>query len=996
MYLHTLRMSAVGPFAGDESIDFARLGSADIFLLEGPTGVGKSTIIDAIVYALYGSVAGSDASVERMRSELASPSTATSVELTFETTAGIFKVVRTPQYSRTKKRGEGVVVQPATVKLFRLGAPDSVDGELISNRQEEANEEIVNAIGLSKTQFTQTIVLPQGEFAEFLKAKPEERREVLQRIFGTKLYEDISEQLARQRQEALRQREQVERGIEDDLHVLAEVARCSGEEYEQLKATVGTADFEKGLAQVGDRVQVANSEAADSSAVAHAAQARATAALKEADRRNMLFSQRDTLLAESQELSNQQAEMDALRSQLTGLKSAATCSDALGKLKAARASLATKLEKVDQQAEQLRSEPLTAASIDAPDLAARALRDEAARLEGAVAIEKSLPESRRAIDSLEVKASEYAGSLELKETELLEFPQQRARLDEQITTQRAAGVRLPDLTRKVADLHARSIASKEATAAELKLEKLSQQVAASQKNVTTAATRVKATSDRWVGGIAGELAVKLEPDMPCLVCGSEDHPHPALPSPDAVSRADVDEAASVHSAAVEQLEAFRTSQQHAQLEHQRLTTKADGADPALAYAEYTAASDELAALTLAAEALTATEQELTRLETAERSTSEQRDGLRELRSTLTVQIKAATTQSQHDEKLVATSRGRWASVADRVQALIAAADAVVGFATTRGEADTAKERLAERSQDFAELLVRSSLDSEQSVESLLPAIAELPQLEESVEAYDARVATNVTRLESAELADLDDLTRPDSWQLTEALKQADVEANEALSAFATTKSQLAATTERTNAVLNRHRARAETFESTAPIIRVAGVANATSTDNLHKITLASFVLIDRFQRVVDAANSHLQRISDGQYQLERSQQPEPNGRKSGLGLEVRDGHTGHLRSPRDLSGGETFYTSLALALGLADIVTSENGGIELGTLFIDEGFGTLDNDRLEAVLAVIARQRNGGRVVGVVSHVEDLKIRIQNRVEVRRTATGSSTLKVVG
>ncbi|TGJ96051.1 SMC family ATPase, partial [Actinotalea fermentans ATCC 43279 = JCM 9966 = DSM 3133] len=184
-------------------------------------------------------------------------------------------------------------------------------------------------------------------------------------------------------------------------------------------------------------------------------------------------------------------------------------------------------------------------------------------------------------------------------------------------------------------------------------------------------------------------------------------------------------------------------------------------------------------------------------------------------------------------------------------------------------------------------------------------------------------------------------------------------------------------------------------EDAAPVARMAALAAGSGADNAKALSLATFVLVRRFEDVVAAANERLREMSDGRYELERSDEKEDvRTRRTGLAMKVLDHRTEQARDPRTLSGGETFYVSLCLALGMADVVTAEVGGVDLGTLFVDEGFGTLDPETLEAVLGELGKLRAGGRVVGVVSHVDALKASIAERVEVRRLANGSSTLTV--
>ncbi|WP_250447110.1 AAA family ATPase, partial [Actinotalea sp. C106] len=255
MYLHTMTLQALGPFAGAHTIDFAELGASGIFLLEGPTGAGKSTLIDALVFALYGKVASKDASDERLRSAHASPADETVVDLVFECGSGIYRVRRTPAYQRPKQRGSGTTLQQASVRLWRLSSPDAPeDGELLSARLDEAGLELQRIVGLDRHQFVQTVVLPQGEFAGFLRAKPEDRRGLLQRVFGTAVYEQVEQRLVRMRAEVGRAVEDGREAVARSTAHLLGAAGLAEEEATALQAASGSLedpDGEGGLLALG-------------------------------------------------------------------------------------------------------------------------------------------------------------------------------------------------------------------------------------------------------------------------------------------------------------------------------------------------------------------------------------------------------------------------------------------------------------------------------------------------------------------------------------------------------------------------------------------------------------------------------------------------------------------------------------------------------------------------------------------------------------------------
>ncbi|MFS0706025.1 AAA family ATPase, partial [Cellulomonas sp. 179-A 9B4 NHS] len=265
MQLRSLTVQAIGPFAGRHTVDFAALGAAGLFLLEGPTGAGKSTLIDAVVFALYGKVAGADASDERLRSAYAAPEVESVVDLVLEVPSGVYRVRRTPAYQRPKRRGAGTTTAQASARLWRLpadvdctGGPDALDtvGELVSTRLDEVGHELQRVVGLDRAQFVQTIVLPQGEFARFLRANPEDRRGLLQKIFGTAVYEQVQQQLAQLRREADRAVEAARAELQGAAAHLVGACGLDAEAAEELRgalagAVTGTIGAGTGVAGTG-------------------------------------------------------------------------------------------------------------------------------------------------------------------------------------------------------------------------------------------------------------------------------------------------------------------------------------------------------------------------------------------------------------------------------------------------------------------------------------------------------------------------------------------------------------------------------------------------------------------------------------------------------------------------------------------------------------------------------------------------------------------------
>ena len=342
MHLRTLTLQAIGPFAGRHTVDFDALGQAGLFLLEGPTGSGKSTLIDAIVFALYGKVASAEASEDRLRSAYAADDVESVVDLVFEVPSGIYRVRRTPAYQRAKRRGSGTTTANASVKAWRLPAGTDLDpatldsvGVPLGNRLDEVGAEIQKAVGLDRTQFVQTIVLPQGEFAHFLRAKPEERRGLLQKIFGTEVYERLALRLAEMRRESDRASAAARAALSSGTSQLVGAARLTDDEAADVRTAIDAAVVRgDGLVAAVRSVVAGRTDELDG----WAAGARAAAVAADAVRRAAR-----THLDESTATDALLRRRDALRAERAALDAAADMNaEAILQLTAARAAQAVR------------------------------------------------------------------------------------------------------------------------------------------------------------------------------------------------------------------------------------------------------------------------------------------------------------------------------------------------------------------------------------------------------------------------------------------------------------------------------------------------------------------------------------------------------------------------------------------------------------------------------------------------------------------------------
>jgi exonuclease SbcC len=1022
MRLHSLTLQAVGPFAGRHTVDFAALSAGGLFLLEGPTGAGKSTVIDAIVFALYGKVASAAASEDRLRSAFATDDTETVVDLVFETGSGVYRVRRTPAYERAKRRGTGRARQQATVKLWRLTAAPEAPvaegaepaGELMSTRLDEAGAELTRIVGLDRAQLTQTMVLPQGEFASFLRADPEKRRGLLQRIFGTEVYERVQHRLDEMRRETQRGLGDARSGVQECTARFAGASGADDETVAVLRETAAEDPTAVG-ALVEARLDVlraeygtaraAAREAADRAAAARAASEEATGRLRLVRRRVALAAERDRLAAAADEHAADVTRLDRARR-------AAVVRPVLRGLEDARASLAG-TEKELRAALDAAPDGLAPRDVDAA-LADPALPTVLSAVRGASAalvatlrrvvdLEQGL--GRRQAEVERLRAVQAARAVTMAEADelLAARPAGRAALADALESATDLAATAPARAHELADADAVLAAVRDLAAAE---DQLARADAARTEAVAAAVAAVQEEArlrTARLDGFAGELAAGLTAGDPCPVCGGTEHPRPAPLHADHVREEDV-AAAEDRRRAAEEAVRERDARVVALTERcTALRERTGGLTAAQQGVARAAVQERRAALAEAEAAATARDRLRRELAAHDRDTED----LRATRAAVAEEhvaaghaLDRAEQDLRRDWDEVEAAREDHPTVLARQgaeQARVDAADAVTDALTRHAQAAAS---VVGRASELAAVLEEHGFPDEDAARAAMVPAGDVAAVERAVEAYRTAVARVEQGLHDPELADL---AAADPDELTAHAAELDAEVTEALAAADTAGAALGSVRDRvqraTEAAAHVTEAAAALAAAEAdagPVTRMAKLAGGADADNARALSLATYVLVRRFEDVVAAANDRLRVMSDGRYELERSDEREDvSTRRTGLAMRVVDHTTGSTRDPRTLSGGETFYVSLCLALGMADVVTAEAGGVELGTLFIDEGFGTLDPHTLDAVLAELGRLRAGGRVVGVVSHVDALKQAVAERIEVRRRGDGSSTLTVV-
>ena len=1020
MKLHHLRLTGIGPFAGTVEIDFAALGAGGMFLLEGPTGSGKSTILDAIVYALYGQVAGSDASGDRIRSQFAGPSAPSVVDLVFETASGIYRVRRQPEFQRPKLRGTGTTKEQAKAVLWRIGSPQLIESviadtagnapglEAIATRIDEVGREIQRAVGLSRDQFTQTVLLPQNEFARFLRAGTGERQAVLQRVFGTETYAAVEKQLEEMRKQAKREVDAAHQTLSTALARFTEATALDDEQVRALEDHAGALRLEPLSALAEEHVAAVTTRADEADAAAQkagtaeqttrtAAEA-ATAARQRIDRRREL----DAL---AERLEKERPALEAARTSLQRDETARPVVDVLRRRDAASTRVAAAVEALAQLARTTRPQHSALVNLlegEGADEKLVAAADDATSAAGSL---KDLADLEAALPARDQKLARRREQLTAATTALAALAEQLearpARRTEQVTARDAArrdAAALADARLALRAAQERQQATTAAVAQEKKVETLREQATTTLRTARKRAEKEAELRRRRFAGIAAELAVDLADGGACPVCGAVEHPHPAGAAEDAVSP--------------EQVEAAETERQVAEVAHAR------------ADQDHALAGQELARLRGAAGDLTpetakvAVDTAKTQVDAA--LTAEKKSADLE---------KALTAFDEETEKLTRRKETDALAVERENTALTAASDALEAdrakVTEARGEDDSvAARRRAHSARARTATALREALRTRTEEEQRAAELAREAEASLSTSGFATSDAARAAVLGPEERQRLQTLVQTravDESRLADGLAQegiAEVVATE--EAREQAEAVVAATAEKLTAaqaaareaagVAARHRGIAErsaaartaletasaqvrsVSENAGVVVRVADLATGRSSDG-DRVQLSTYVLMWRLDAVIEAANARLALFSGSDLELLRDTGAR-GAKKTGLDLLVLDRRTDQVRVPETLSGGETFFVSLALALGLADIVMGEAGGVQMETLFIDEGFGSLDPETLETVVREIGRLAESGRVIGIVSHVGDMKAQIAEQIHVRRGADARSTLNV--
>ena len=1017
-----LTMEAFGSYGKKTVIDFTELGERSFFLIHGRTGSGKTTLLDAICFAFYGEVSMAGRTGTMMRTDEAPRETKTSVDLVFVLGAKKYHIWRAPSYERPKKDGSALTSVQASAMLWQVEDGEKGEERVLAQRPLTVTQKMTELLGFGPVEFRQVVLLPQGAFRDLLTAKVDEREKLLAILFKTERYRRL-EELLKVRAKAMEERRK-------EIKTLEEALLAGGKEESLAAHIAASEEKEKSLAALEKRAEELKGKH-------EAAQSEEQKGLRAAE----LLTRLETARKDRAEHEKKRGAVDRYRAQLKEAQRAAQIEDvaalaardrekakerederraaekrhekAARERKTAEDALAHEKAREDElEAGKAKTRKLEEYSVLSVELSQAA--DRAKESEGKA--QRAADEARKAKDARESFAAELL-ALGTREKELAE----RAAKVDGLSLQLSQKEKERESRQNLADLQKRAAQAEKAAA------RAGERAAAALQEHEMKRASQRALELVYMEGQAALLASGLAEGEPCPVCGSKTHPQLAL-SDDVVP-----EKAQVESARreTEKAEKARQEAEKAQMAAEAAvcairgelsaaqkslaqTTEDEGSlaaaiaslqaeakaarEAAAAQKEATAERETLAAKLLQAEA--AEKETAKRAEKAKGEAAQAAGALQEKRASLPEEyrepkrLEMALAKVKSDvaarEKAKTVAQDAFALAERSLAAAKAAAEAA------RASSQAAQEEARKSETVLAKRLEGAGFSDEAAFRAVLTGhfatAAGREEVEKRIRAYeDAQTA--LAEAEKKAAREAAGIVKPDLAKLKAARE-------EASAAWTAGTREAAALAQE----LKERRSREEQLEKLAAEARTledayhtAGIlAEVAVGQNAHRMHFQTYVLRTILAEVTDAANQRLLRMTHGQYRMERREGVADRRQSAGLDLEIFDENTGCARPLATLSGGESFLAALALALGLADVVTSYAGGIRLDTIFIDEGFGTLDAETLDLAIKTLMDLQKGGRLVGIISHVEELKSRIDVRLEVEKGEDGSTARFVVG
>lgn len=913
-----ITMSAFGPYAGEVTLDMQKLGKSGIYLITGDTGAGKTTIFDAISYALYGEASGNYRENTTLRSKYASADTPTFVELEFEYNNEIYKINRNPEYPRPNKRGEGFTKQSANAELVMP------DGSVIT-KIKEVSAKVEEIIGINKNQFSQIAMIAQGDFRKLLNCETNERSKIFRKIFKTEPYHNIEIKLSSLFNELKRNREKEKSGIEQYINQL----KCN--ENDTLSLELERA--KSGDVLIEDVIKLAGE-----------------------------IINKDTL-----EYTKTQKNIESINEEIEKINSNIKLYENQEATKKAYAKASAKLEELKTKHSE----------CEKAYKSAEAQRERLDDLTRKINLINSKMPKYDELKSLENSIKEKAQSFE-KSNNSLKLKQQEITLLEKEIDEKSKAleeVKGTDLLVQKLTVQKEEINKKAEALKELKTE--IDRCKTEQKNLKNAQSFAKSALDEY-GALeneynqiyiaffneqAGIIADELKDGEPCPVCGSTSHPNLARKSENAPSQADVESAQNLVKKAQEKADKARDTASALKSRFDEIAANVKSAAKKLFGTEDNVFDDYNSNINALKKEYDCT---LALLKTANEKLNlyqkldKEIPKIQEKQKSLSDEISTLNTQKASDEAFISENTKRVTSIKSELD-----------FES----ADLAKDKLKE--------YTNLSSDIKNAIEKSKNAFDDIKSKYDTQKGTKVSLENALKEFKEIDLASLNEK----SLKLNEYKKDIDKTAKSLYSRIENNKSLVDNISEKRDILKG--------YDDKYVWLKALSETANGDISGKEKITLETFVQMTYFDSIIRKANIRLLTMSDGQYELVRRSDAETLKKNEGLALDVIDHFNGSSRSVSTLSGGESFMASLCLALGLSDEIQSSNGGIKLDTMFVDEGFGSLDGEALDRALSALTSLSQGNRLVGIISHVDALRDRIDNKIVITKDRTIGSNAQII-
>ncbi len=913
-----ITMSAFGPYAGEVTLDMQKLGKSGIYLITGDTGAGKTTIFDAISYALYGEASGNYRENTTLRSKYASADTPTFVELEFEYNNEIYKINRNPEYPRPNKRGEGFTKQSANAELVMP------DGSVIT-KIKEVNAKVEEIIGINKNQFSQIAMIAQGDFRKLLNCETNERSKIFRKIFKTEPYHNIEIKLSSLFNELKRNREKEKSGIEQYINQL----KCN--ENDTLSLELERA--KSGDVLIEDVIKLAGE-----------------------------IINKDTL-----EYTKTQKNIESINEEIEKINSNIKLYENQEATKKAYAKASAKLEELKTKRNE----------CEKTYKSAEAQRERLDDLTKKINLINSKMPKYDELKSLENSINERTQSFE-KSNNLLKLKQQEITLLEKEIDEKSKAleeVKGADLLVQKLTAQKEEIKKKAEALKELKTE--IDRCKTEQKNLKNAQSFAKSALDEY-GALeneynqiyiaffneqAGIIADELKDGEPCPVCGSTSHPNLARKSENAPSQADVESAQNLVKKAQEKADKARDTASALKSRFDEISANVKSAAKKLFGTDDNVFDDYNSNINALKKEYDCT---LALLKTANEKLNlyqkldKEIPKIQEKQKSISDEISKLNTQKASDEAFISENTKRVISIKSELD-----------FES----ADLAKDKLKE--------YTNLSNDIKNAIEKSKNDFDDIKSKYDTQKGKKASLENALKEFKEIDLASLNEK----SLKLNEHKKDIDKTAKSLYSRIENNKSRVDD--------ISKKRDILKGYDDKYVWLKALSETANGDISGKEKITLETFVQMTYFDSIIRKANIRLLTMSDGQYELVRRSDAETLKKNEGLALDVIDHFNGSSRSVSTLSGGESFMASLCLALGLSDEIQSSNGGIKLDTMFVDEGFGSLDGEALDRALSALTSLSQGNRLVGIISHVDALCDRIDNKIVITKDRTIGSNAQII-